>query len=148
MKSNQQLQHKLNDITVGEIMPTKFGLELMADSIAEQVLNGDAAGLDVAIKMNAMEQLVKMVREKISESVMDELLKYPKGKAEINGASISVMESIKYDYSHLDGWKELDAQIADLKEKQKAIEDHEKTYFKGNLPVKSATSTFKISLSK
>lgn len=147
MKSNQ-LQHKLNDITVGEIMPTKFGLDLMADSIAEQVLNGELSSLDVAIKMNAMEQLVKMVREKITASVMDELQKYPKGKADINGASVSVMESIKYDFSHLPGWAELDTQIADLKEKQKAIEDHEKTYFKGNLPVKSATSTFKISLSK
>lgn len=147
MKSNQ-LQHKLNDITVGEIMPTKFGLELMADSIAEQVLNGDTSSLDVAIKMNAMEQLVKMVREKISGTVLDELLKYPKGKAEINGASVSVMETVKYDFSHLPGWSELDTQIAELKEKQKAIEDHEKTYFKGNLPVKSASTTFKILLSK
>lgn len=148
MNSNQQLQHKLNDITVGEIMPTKFGLELMADSIAEQVLNGDINSLDVAIKMNAMEQLVKLVKEKISGIVLDELGKYPKGKADINGACVSVMESIKYDFSHLPGWSELDAQITDLKEKQKAIEDHEKTYFKGNLPVKSATTTFKISLSK
>lgn len=147
MKSNQ-LQHKLNDITVGEIMPTKFGLELMADSIAEQVNGGEIDSLDVAVKMNAMEQLVKLVREKISATVMDELGKYPKGKAEINGATVSVMESIKYDFSHLPGWQELDTQITDLKEKQKAIEDHEKTYFKGNLPVKSATSTFKISLSK
>ena len=147
MKSNQ-LQHKLNDITVGEIMPTKFGLELMADSIAEQVLNGDTSSLDVAVKMNAMEQLVKMVREKISGSVLDELMKYPKGKAEINGASVSVMETVKYDFSHLPGWSELDTQIAELKEKQKAIEDHEKTYFKGNLPVKSASTTFKILLSK
>ena len=147
MKSNQ-LQHKLNDITVGEIMPTKFGLELMADSITEQVLNGELAGLDVAIKMNAMEQLVKMVREKISATVLDELMKYPKGKAEINGASVSVMETVKYDFSHLPGWSELDAQITELKEKQKAIEDHEKTYFKGNLPVKSASTTFKVLLSK
>lgn len=148
MNSNQQLQHKLNDITVGEIMPTKFGLELMADSIAEQVLNGDINSLDVAIKMNAMEQLVKLVKEKISGIVLDELGKYPKGKADINGASVSVMESIKYDFSHLPGWSELDTQITELKEKQKAIEDHEKTYFKGNLPVKSASTTFKILLSK
>lgn len=146
--SNQQLQHKLNDITVGEIMPTKFGLELMADSIAEQVIGGEINSLEVAIKMNAMEQLVKLVREKISATVLDELNKYPKGKADINGASVSVMESIKYDFSHLPGWSELDEQIAVLKEKQKSIEDHEKTYFKGNLPVKSCTTTFKISLSK
>jgi hypothetical protein len=148
MKSNQLQQHKLDDITVGEIAPTKFGLELMADSIAEQVQNGLYNSLDVAIKMNAMEQLVKLVREKISSEVLDELAKYPKGKAELNGASVSVMESIKYDFSHLPGWSELDSQIAELKEKQKEIEEHEKTYFKGNLPVKSASTTFKISLAK
>jgi hypothetical protein len=146
--NNHQLQPKLDEITVGEIIPTKFGLELMAESIAEQVANGEHDPLNVAIKMNAMEQLVKLVRERISDSVMTELQKYPKQKAEILGASVSVMESIKYDFSHLPGWSELDAQIAELKEKQKAIEDHEKTYFKGNLPVKSATTTFKISLSK
>jgi hypothetical protein len=148
MNSNQQLQHKLDDITVGEIRPTKFGLELMADSIAEQVLNGVISSLDVAIKMNAMEQLVKMVREKIGDAVLDELQKYPKGKAEIMGASVSIMETVKYDFSHLPGWSELDTQISELKEKQKEIEDHEKKYFKGNLPVKAASTTFKILLSK
>ena len=146
MKSDQF--NKLEDIKVGQIAPTKFGIDLMAESIAEQVNNGDLSALDVAIKMNAVEQLVKIVKEKIMASVMDDLTKHPKMKAEVNGATVSVMDSVKYDYSHLDGWQELDNQIAELKEKQKAIEDHEKTYFKGNLPIKSATSTFKVQLSK
>ena len=146
MNSNQL--HKLEDIKVGDIAPTKFGIELMAESIAEQVNNGELNSLDVAIKMNAVEQLVKLVKEKIMASVIDDLGKYPKMKADINGASVSSMDTVKYDFSHLDGWKELDQQIAELKEKQKAIEDHEKTYFKGNLPIKSATSTFKVQLSK
>jgi hypothetical protein len=32
---------KLDDIRVGEISPTKFGLDLMAEAIAEQVQNGN-----------------------------------------------------------------------------------------------------------
>lgn len=147
MNSNQ-LQPKLDEIRMGEIMPTKFGIDLMAESIAEQVINGEQDPINVAIRMNAMEQLVKSVREKIGNTVISELGKYPKNTAEMMGASVSIMESVKYDFSHLPGWSELDQQIAELKEKQKAIEDHEKKFFKGNLPIKSATTTFKINLSK
>ncbi len=51
----------LTEIKVGEIAPTKFGLDLMACSISEQVADGNLNSLDVAIRMNAMEQLCKLV---------------------------------------------------------------------------------------
>ena len=139
---------KLDEIKVGEIMPTKFGLDLMAETVAEQVRDGNVNALSAVIRLNAMETFVKMVKEKISNDVMDELYKHPKQKAEINGVSISEMTSIKYDYSHLPGWTELDQQIAELTEKKKAIEDHEKTYHKGDLPIKSSSVTFKIQIPK
>lgn len=141
-------QTRLDEIKVGEIMPTKFGLDLMAEAVAEQIRDGNVNALEAVIRLNAMETFSKMVKEKISDNVMDELYKHPKQKAEINGVSVSEMTSIKYDYSHLPGWAELDNQIAELKEKQKAIEDHEKTYHKGNLPVKSSSVTFKINIPK
>ena len=139
---------RLDDIRVGEISPTKFGLDLMAEAIAEQVQNGNLNALETAIRLNAMEQLTKMIKEKISKDVMDELYKHPKQKAEINGVQVSEFSSVKYDYSHLPGWSELDTQIAELTEKRKAIEDHEKTYHKGDLPIKSSTVTFKIQIPK
>jgi hypothetical protein len=139
---------RLDDIRVGEISPTKFGLDLMAEAIAEQVQNGNLNALETAIRLNAMEQLTKMIKEKISKDVMDELYKHPKQKAEINGVQVSEFSSVKYDYSHLPGWYELDQQIAELTEKRKAIEDHEKTYHKGDLPIKSSTVTFKIQIPK
>lgn len=142
------MQHSLDDIRLGEIMPTKFGLDLMAEAIAEQVKDGKINALDAVIRLNAMESLTKMVREKISTDVLDELYKHPKQKAEINGVQVSEMTSVKYDYSHLPGWSELDQQIAELKEKQKSIEDHEKTYHKGDLPIKSSSVTFKIQIPK
>jgi hypothetical protein len=137
---------KLDDIKVGDIAPTKFGLDLMAEAVAEQVRDGNLNALDTVIRLNAMETFVKMIKEKISSDVLDELYKHPKQKAEINGVQVSEMTSIKYDYSHLPGWSELDQQISDLKEKQKAIEDHEKT--KGDLPIKSSSVTFKIQIPK
>ena len=147
MKS-EQLQHKLDDIKVGEIAPTKFGLDLMAEAIAEQVHNGSISAIDTAVKLNAMETLVKMVKEKILDNVMDELGKHPKMKAEINGVTVSEFSSVKYDYSHLPGWTELDQQIAELTEKRKEMEDHEKKYHRGDLPIKSSTTTFKIQFPK
>jgi hypothetical protein len=139
---------KVNEIKVGDIAPTKFGIELMADAIKEQVDEGLLDPLEVAIKFNSLEQLVKSVKSRITENVLTELMKHPKGKAEVLGAVVSNMESVKYDFSDLLGWSELEEQIVLLKEKQKEIEDKEKTYHKGDLPIKSVTSTFKIQLSK
>lgn len=138
----------VNEIKVGDIAPTKFGIELLADSIQEQINDGTLDPLDVAIKFNSIEQLAKSVKSRITENVLAELVKHPKGKAEVLGASVSEMVTIKYDYSDLPGWLELEEQIKVLKEQQKEIEDKERTYFKGNLPIKSASSTFKIQLSK
>ena len=138
----------VNEIKVGDIAPTKFGIELLADSIQEQINDGLLDPLDVAIKFNSIEQLAKSVKTRITENVLSELVKHPKGKAEILGATVSEMTTIKYDYSDLPGWNELEEQIKLLKEQQKEIEDKERTYFKGNLSIKSATSTFKIQLSK
>lgn len=142
------LNKSLDTIKVGDITPTKFGIDLLAEGILEQVKEGTLNSLDVAVKMNAVEQFTKAVKEKLMADVLDELSKYPKGKAELNGATVSVMDSIKYDYSHLEEWAKLDEQIAILKEKQKEIEDTEKKYHRGDLPVKSASATFKVQLNK
>ena len=139
---------KVNEIKVGDIAPTKFGIELMADAIKEQVDEGFLEPLELAIKFNGLEQLVKSVKSRITENVLSELMKHPKGKAEVLGAVVSNMESVKYDFSDLPGWSELEEQILALRWQQKEIEDKEKTYHKGDLPIKSVTSTFKIQLSK
>ena len=147
MQSLNQTQ-QLSEIRVGDITPTKFGLDLLAESIAEQVLGGQINSIEAAIQLNAMEQLTKMVKEKISEQVLFDLAKYPKSKAEINGITVTEFSSVKYDYSHLPGWSELDQQIADLTEKRKEIEDKEKKFHRGDLPIKSSTVTFKIQIPK
>jgi hypothetical protein len=141
---------KVNEIItrVGDVAFTKFAIELLADAIQEQVNDGLLDPLELAIKFNGLEQLVKSVKTRITENVLTELMKHPKGKAEVLGASVSQMDSIKYDFSDLPGWSELEEQIIALRLQQKEIEDVEKTYHKGDLPIKSVTSTFKIQLSK
>jgi hypothetical protein len=49
----------LDDIKVGEIAPTKFGLDLMAEAIAEQVKDGYINPLDAVIRLNAMGDIDK-----------------------------------------------------------------------------------------
>jgi len=146
MNSNPTLT--LEQIKIGDIVPTKFAIELIAETIKEQVINGEHDPLQVAIKMNVLEQLTKSVRDKIQSDVLDELGKYPKGKAEINGASVSSFDSIKYDFSHIEEWADLEQIIASARERQKEIEEEEKKWRRGELPIKSAATTFKINLSK
>lgn len=138
----------VNDLKITDIAPSKLGIELVADSIQEQLNEGLIDALELAIKFNCLEQLTAMVKSRIKDNVLTELTKHPKGKADILGASVSEMVTVKYDYSELPGWMELEEQIKVLKEKQKEIEDKERTYHKGDLPIKSAFSTFKIQLSK
>ena len=121
----------IDTVRVADIQPNKFSIDLLAETIAEGISTGQVEPLQVAVKMTAIESLVKAVREKIQGAVIDELGKYPKGKAEILGASVSQMESVKYDYSHIDGWQDLDEQIRELTERRKAIEDEEKKYRRG-----------------
>jgi hypothetical protein len=127
---------------------SKTDISDIVDHISDLVNNGVYNSIHVAIIMNSIEYLTKSVKEKIQNDVINELYKYPKNKAEIHGATVSTMDSVKYDYSNLPGWQELEDQIVVLREKQKEIEEHEKKYHRGDLPIKSATSTFKVQLAK
>lgn len=144
---NSPLQ-TIDDVKMSDIMPTKFGLELISDSITDQVKAGEMDPLVVAVKMNALEQLTKLVKERIMGEVMDELSKHPKNHADVLGASVSIMDSVKYDYSHIEEWAELDLRIQELTAKKKEIEDFQKKFYRGDLPVKSSATTFKVQLAK
>lgn len=134
--------------TLEAVVPTKYGISLLAETIAEQVKAGEQEPLSVAVRLNAIESLAKQARELIAEDCMAELGRHPKMKAELMGASIQSVDLPRYDFSAEPGWAELEAQIAELKAKQKEIEEGAKKWRRGELPVKSCTSTIKINLAK
>lgn len=138
----------LREINIIDKPLSKTDILQIVDKLSDLVDEGFYNSVHVAIIMNSIEYLTKSVKEKIQNDVINELYKYPKNKAEIHGATVSTMDSVKYDYSSIDGWQELEDQIVILKQKQKEIEDTEKKYRRGELPVKSATSTFKVQLAK
>lgn len=128
--------------------PTKENISKLVESFRQQVDDGNIDPLSIAVSMSALETLVKELRATISGYVMDEVAKYPKGNASHLGASVSLMETIKHDYSHIQAWSDLEALIVTARENQKKIEEEEKKWRRGELPVKSMTSTFKVQLPK
>lgn len=139
---------ELSEIKIADIAPTKFGIDMMADAIAEETLAGKLDPLSVMVQMAALEQLTKAVREKIAEAAKEQLYKHPKQVAEILGAKVQAVDLPKYDYSHVDGWFELSDTISALTEKRKAIEEDEKKYRRGELPVLSVSQSIKVNLAK
>jgi hypothetical protein len=58
------------------------------------------------------------------------------------------METVKYDYGHLTEWADLEKQRESIVTMQKVLEDTEKKWRRAELPVKSASTTYKIILNK
>lgn len=138
----------LDKIEITKLEPTKFSIDLLSDFVAGEIREGKLNTLETVVYLNALNECIDQIREKVKKDVLDELDKYPKRKAELLGATVTEFSSVKYDYSFLPEWAELDAKKKEIDEQMKAIEAHEKTYHKGDLPVKSYTQSFKIQLSK
>jgi len=134
--------------TLEAVQPTKYGITLLAETIAEQVKEGRQEPLAIAVRLNAIESLAKQARELIADECLAELGRHPKQRAELLGAAVQTVDLPKYDYSSEPGWVELDAQIRELRERQKAIEEEAKKWRRGELAVVSCTTSIKINLAK
>jgi hypothetical protein len=139
---------ELSEIKIADIAPTKFGIDMMADAIAEETLAGKLDPLSVIVQMAALEQLTKAVREKIAEAAKEQLYKHPKQVAEILGAKVQAVDLPKYDYRHVPEWEILTGVITEYTTRRKEIEDEEKKYRRGELPVLSVSQSIKVNLAK
>ena len=139
---------ELSEIKIADIAPTKFGIDMMADAIAEETLAGKLDPLSVMVQMAALEQLTKAVREKIAEAAKEQLYKHPKQVAEILGAKVQVVDLPKYDYRHVPEWETLTGVITEYTTRRKEIEEEEKKYRRGELPVLSVSQSIKVNLAK
>jgi hypothetical protein len=139
---------ELSEIKIADIAPTKFGIDMMADAIAEETLAGKLDPLSVMVQMAALEQLTKAVREKIAEAAKEQLYKHPKQVAEILGAKVQAVDLPKYDYRHVAEWETLTGVITEYTTRRKEIEEEEKKYRRGELPVLSVSQSIKVNLAK
>lgn len=137
-----------NTLALLQSNPSKTAIAQIVDQFAQAIDDGHMSAIDVSVNIAALETLAKELRSRITENVISDLFNHPKQKAEIKGAVVSIMETVKYDFSHIDEWSVLEGIIQQSRERQKEIEDEEKKWRRGELPVKSAATTFKIQLSK
>ena len=127
---------------------SKTAIENIATTVHEAIESGLYNPLEIALKFKTLEEVCKLVKDKSMTNIIDELYKYPKQTADLYGCKISIMDTIKYDYSHIQEWAELEKQREHIATMMKVLEDTEKKWRRAELPVKSSTSTYKIILNK
>lgn len=137
------------DISIfSQFRPTKTAIDLFAESVSEQINNGEIDPVVAHFQCSVVENYVKSVRDKISGSVIDGLMKWPKMTAEMDGAKISAVDVTRFDFSHLPEWAQLEQTITTARERQKEIEEEEKKWRRGELPIKGTTTSIRVQLSK
>lgn len=151
----------VNELVISNLTPSKSAIQLLSNQIASIVQSGTLPPIEAAIRLKAIEELAKDAQEKIKMDVLFDAGNYPSGKAEMFGCTLQTMEyGVKYDYSTNEEWRILDQQIKDLTERKKSIEDKLKKIPQGKVlvdeetgetltaPVKTSTTSFKITLAK
>lgn len=138
----------MNTNELMKIEISKTAIENIAVTVQETIESGFYNPLEIALKFKALEEVCKLVKDKVMYSIIDELYKHPKQTAELNGCKISIMDTIKYDYTHLPEWAAAEEQRLHFVEQQKVIEETEKKWRRAELPIKSSSSTYKITLPK
>ncbi len=141
---------------------TKSGIADHAKDIISHVEKGNVTALDAATNLAYIAEVCKQAREGIKEYAYDETGKWNGlERVEVNGATVSRMNSVKYDYSNCNDveWNEYQRQMEVLKEKISQRETFLKTLHNTltiadeetgemitlNPPVKQSEPTIKIS---
>jgi hypothetical protein len=154
-----QLKSSLPSIQEGL---SKRQITALANELVETVLE-EGNAIQIAEAMAAMEEFVQRVRkdERFVDFLRDELLKHNGRMLTASGAKIEVCEAgVSYDYSQDPGWSNVDAQIKELTQQKKAIEETLRKLAPGRMavdpetgevlegPTRKSKSTYRITLAK
>ena len=146
-------------VELSTIEPSKFSIEMLKSQIVTHFMETGESPLELLVKSEAVIQLLDGIRADLKEVVIEELSKYPQGKAEVLGSELSKMESgIKYIYDQDYTWCKLNDEIESrkfaLKEREKMLRSitapmvDPETGEVVHPATKISTTTFKISLKK
>ncbi len=115
------MNHQIIDLSE-PLLPTKENIEMLANNIVANVLEGNANPLNVAIQLEAIKKACESAREKIATPVLNELQKFG-NKTMLLGAKIEQKEvGTKYDFTQSEAWAKYNKQKEAIAEKLKAIE--------------------------
>lgn len=132
-------EETINSIVLNNLIPSKSNCVVLSKRIASLVQGGHISAIDAAIRLSAMEELIKLAKADIKLDILFELNNY-KGGASINGTTVSVTETgVKYDYSVNPLWVELNEVAEAAIEKRKEIEEAIKRILPGKIMVDEQT---------
>lgn len=100
---------------ITEFNLTKTQIDQYAQKALEQIDTGLYNPLSIQLCIKAMEELIKKIKEGISEQVMKEAEKYGKS-FEYMGARIQLTERRTYDYSNDDSWNQINRSLKQREE--------------------------------
>jgi hypothetical protein len=113
---------------INEIPATKAGVKLFAASIVEGVLSGNVNPLSVRAKIDAIEKVIKTVKDdaQFRDVVLGEADNYGEKTFEFDGFKFTIADAARYDYSRDEVWqtlKEAENNAAnDRKEREKILQ--------------------------
>lgn len=146
-------------LNIFEQLLTKTAQKTISENIIAEVKNGNTSALEMQVKLKFIADTIKDSQDGIKEDVLSEVNKFAKGQEIAKlGARIEPMEAgIKYNYESCGHprYAVLKKELKDLEEflkalKQKTVMVDEDT---GDIitlypPLKTSTSTVKVTLSK
>lgn len=109
---------------INEIPSNKAGIKLFADAVVMGVMNGEADPLEVRAKIDAIEKIIKTVKDDqaFKDAVLDHADQWGEKTFEHNGIKFTKAESAKYDYSEDEIWEELRAEELSVSQRRKSEE--------------------------
>jgi hypothetical protein len=109
----------LNNIPVN-----KQAVEDIIKAATDDILSGRQNPIDIAIKLKAMEDIIKAIRanQDVKDFTLDTAEQSGSKSFDFNGARITIAEVSKYDYSADKHWSELENTIKIARDRQKIHE--------------------------
>lgn len=108
---------------------SKVGVEEIVNTAIESILSGKQNPLDIAIKLKAMEDIIKAIRanQDVKDFTLDTAEKTGSKSFDFNGARITIADTTKYDYSGDSYWNrlvnEIELKTLHRKGREKLLQD-------------------------
>jgi len=124
----------------------KEQIEQAIANTVQAVEDGNADALRAYINLKAVAATVAQALKQIEEAAMEELLNYPKGKAELEGAKVEARATAgRWDFKGIQEWISVNHTLkgieADAKEAAKLAERGKVMYDEDGVEVKPAEFT-------
>jgi len=109
---------------ISDIPSNKEGIKIFAEAIVVGVLSGEADPLDVRAKIDAIEKIIKAVKDDQSfkDAVLDHADLYPEKSFAHNLVKFTKAESARYDYSGDEIWADCKARETEAANERKSEE--------------------------